>query len=675
MNWFGRLAANALTCALCFSYSQASFGQQAPAAILPDKEEDYYRLLTLPIPQGTILEIGGMATLPNGSLMVCTRRGEVWNISNTTGPGMPVYKKFASGMHEALWLAYKNGDVYVTQRSELTRLRDTDGDGRADSYDKVYSWPISGNYHEYAYGPMFMPDGNMRVTLNLSWIGKGASLTKWRGWMLEITPDGKMTPIAAGLRSPAGFMMNAAGDVFYSENQGDWVGSGRITHLEKGDFAGNPASLRWSGEPGSPVKLTPADIPDTGEPMFDVAKRVPGLKPPAIWLPYGIMGKSTSELLNDYTGGKFGPFEGQLFVGDQTQSKIMRVALEKVNGVYQGVLFPFREGFSSGILRMVWGHDGSLFAGMTSRGWSAVGKEEYGLQRLVWTGAMPFEMKTVRAMPDGFEIEFTQPVDRAIAADPASYAITGFTYKYHSTYGSPVINNAACPVLGVVVSQDGMKARIVADSIRMGYIHEIKAEGVRSAKGKPLLHNFGYYTLNSIPAGEKLKITAVRPAIAHHAGMQGMPAKTPAQKPAVAVPSAKRVIAQPVSWGKAEADYTVVIGTKPGLKFDQAVFYVKAGSRVKLVFNNNDDMQHNLVIVQPGTAIEVGELGMKMGLLGEKNNYVPQTPKVLYHTNLLGPGTKETIYFTAPTKSGDYPYECSVPGHFYVMQGIMKVLN
>ncbi len=80
------------------------------------------------------------------------------------------------------------------------------------------------------------------------------------------------------------------------------------------------------------------------------------------------MGISTSGLITDNTNGQFGPFANQMFVGDQGQSKIMRVALEKVKGEYQGVVFPFREGFSSGILRLVWGHDGSLFAGMTSRG-------------------------------------------------------------------------------------------------------------------------------------------------------------------------------------------------------------------------------------------------------------------------------------------------------------------
>jgi len=643
-----------------------------------EKEEDYYRLFSLPVPEHIILEVGGLATLGDGGLAVCTRRGEVWIVSNpyVTGFERPIFKRFAHGMHEPLGLAVKGGDIYVTQRSELTRLRDTDKDGIADTYDKIYSWPLSGNYHEYSYGPLFLPNGNMYVTLNLGWsnsLGHGVSLAPWRGWLLEITPDGKMTPIAAGLRSPAGYGFNAEGDLFYTENQGDWVGSGRMTHLEKGDFAGNAEGLKWSSLPGSPVTLKPADIPSTGRPLYDISKEVKGLKPPAIWLPHGIFGISTSGFVYDSTKGKFGPFENQLLVGDQGQSKIMRVALEKVKGEYQGVVFGFREGFSSGILRLSWGLDGSLFAGMTSRGWSSTGQQLYSLQRLAWTGKLPFEMKTVRAMPDGFEIEYTMPVDKDIASNPDSYKVTGFNYKYHAAYGSPVINAKQCPIRGIVVSDDGLKARLVIDSLRLGYIHEIVAEGVKTKTGKSLLHNTGYYTLNAIPDGEKLNIAFAAPKHDHAVMAPAAAKKTTPAKPVAKAAVVKRVTKKPASWGA--PDHTITIGTKPGLKFNPEQFQVKAGSKVHVIFNNNDDMLHNFVIVILGSAIQVGETAMKLGLQGQEKNYIPDTPKVLFHTNLLQPHTSESIFFIAPEKPGDYTYVCTIPGHFYLMQGTMKVVK
>jgi uncharacterized cupredoxin-like copper-binding protein/glucose/arabinose dehydrogenase len=666
---------------LCMFFFMPGFSQQNRQDTIGhvQKEEDFYQIITLPIPENVILEVGGMTFLPSDQLAVSTRHGEVWIISNPyMKEGMlPRYHLFAQGLHEALGLNYINGDLYLTQRSELTRLRDLDGDGEADEYKTIYSWPLAGNYHEYAYGPVLDKDSNMIVNLNLGWIGYGESLSKWHGWMLKITKDGKMKPFASGLRSPAGFALNDKGDIFYAENQGDWVGSGSITYVEEGDFMGNPAGLIWSGEPGSPVKLKKKDIPDTGEPKYEVAKRVPGLKTPSVWFPHTILGTSTSGILSYESKGKMGPFEGQLFVGDQGQSKIMRVYLEKIKGVYQGMVFPFREGFSSGILRLNWGSDGSMFVGMTARGWDATGGGLYGLQRLVWNGKIPFEMKTVQARPDGFEIEFTQPVDEKTVRDVFSWKISSFTYMYHHEYGSPIINQGSCPIRAIAVSADHLKVRLVVDSLRLGYIHEIRAEGIRSSDQFTLLHNFGYYTLNRIPDGEKLAITSenkvnIKMEEHHHMMMEESMkhALPPASKRSFLY---RHVTKQPSGWTKGP-DRIIVIGTKPGLKFDTQTITVMAGAKVKLTFRNNDDMLHNFVLTRPGAADKVGEAAVKMGLNGERMNFVPDMPDVLFNTILLHPNESDTIYFTAPAKAGQYIYVCTYPGHYLVMRGVLKVI-
>lgn len=648
------------------------FAQVKDTAIHAQSENDFYKINTVQIPENVILEVGGMVFLPNDALAVSTRHGEVWIITNPymKNGAPPKYQLFAQGLHEALGLNYINGDLYLTQRSELTRLRDLDGDGVADEYKTVYSWPLSGNYHEYAYGPVLDKDSLMTVNLNLGWIGYGESLSKWHGWMLKITPGGKMKPFATGLRSPAGFALNGEGDMFYAENQGDWVGSGSITHVAEGDFLGNPAGLIWAGEPGSPVKLRKKDIPDTNEPKYDVAKRVPGLKTPSVWFPHTILGISTSGILNYNSQGKMGPFEGQLFVGDQGQSKIMRVALEKVNGVYQGVVFPFREGFSSGILRMVWGSEGSMFVGMTARGWGATGGGLYGLQRLEWTGQIPFEMKTVQARPDGFEVEFTKPVDVKSAKNPMSWELSTFTYQYHHNYGSPVINEGNRVIKAIAISPDRLKVRLVLDSLKLGYIHEINAGGVLSQDRYTLLHTFGYYTLNQIPVGDKLAITEENKVSAmpmhEHMMMNMNRGVTP-----TAATGVKHLTKKPAEW--ATLDNNINLTTKPGLKFDQETITVKAGAKVRLTFRNSDDMLHNFVITKPGAGNTVGEMAVKMGLKGERLSFIPNSNNVLYHTILLHPKEKDTIYFTAPEKPGDYPYICTYPGHYLVMRGILKV--
>lgn len=639
-------------------------------AQVPAGEDDYYKLVTLPIPEGIILEVGGMAVLPDGQLAVSTRRGEIWLIKNPymAGGVRPQFQRFAHGLHEPLGLAYRDGVFYSAQRGELTRLRDVDGDGRADRYETVYSWPLEGNYHEYSYGPLIRPDGTMIVTLNLGWVDYGASLSEWRGWMLEITPDGEMTPMATGMRSPAGFGFDVDGEVFFGENQGDWIGSGYITHVERGDFLGHPAGLRWTDMPGSPLTLKPEDVPDTGRPMVEVAPGVPGLKPPAVWLPHTVMGISTSGILADTTGGAFGPFAGQLFVGDQGQSKVMRVFLEKVNGVYQGAAFPFREGFSSGVLRMVWGNDGSMFVGMTNRGWGSTGPEPFGVQRLEWTGRMPFEVKSVEARPDGFELTFTKPVDPELASDPSSYHVTGFTYRYHSTYGSPIINRETARVRAVEVSDDGLHARIVVDGLRKGYIHELKMTSLRSADDEPLLHDTAYYTLNEIPDGPRLVVDTDQADVERAPGSE-----TTATGPSTRA-QPRRVTTMPDDWTDGP-DVTITIGTEPGLRFDLPAFDVQAGSRLRLVFNNSGDMMHNLLVVQPGTADKVGERAIALGLDGPDQDYVPDLDEVLFHTAMLGPDTMEAIYFTVPDEPGEYTYVCSFPGHAFTMRGTMRVVS
>lgn len=500
--------------------------QEAP------KEEDYLKIVKIPAPESALLEIGGLVTLPNGNLALATRRGDVYIVENPTS-NRPYFRKFASGLHEALGLAYKDGALYTAQRGELTKLVDTDHDGVADVYETVYAWPLSGHYHEYSFGPKITKNGSFLVTTNVAfgdeewW--RGESRVPWRGWALEIFEDGRMMPWSTGMRSPAGIgMLN--GEFFYTENQGDWIGSGGLWELPKGSFVGHPAGLVWTDHPDSPIKLKqnalfdfiderrirnaegravkPENIVDEDfKTMADAKAVIPQLQLPAVWLPHGILGISSAEPIV-IPEGHFGPFAGQILVADQGMSMISRVMMEKVNGEYQGAAIAFRSGFRSGILRMDWAKDGSLFIGETNRGWGSAGDANEGLERLIYVeDKVPFEMKTVKAMPDGFEIEFTKPVDKKSAEDLASYSLTTFTYKYNSVYGSPPVNNAEAKIKGVKVSSDGLKVRVVTDDLKQHYIHNLTLIGVMSEQSKHnLLHPIAYYTLNQIPSGAKLSI-------------------------------------------------------------------------------------------------------------------------------------------------------------------------
>jgi hypothetical protein len=176
----------------------------------------------------------------------------------------------------------------------------------------------------------------------------------------------------------------------------------------------------------------------------------------------------------------------------------MRVFLEKVDGEYQGACFPFRKNFTPPVLRMLWGNDGSMFAGGSSRGWGG-GSKPYGLQRLVWTGKVPFEILEMRAAPKGFNLTFTQPVDPKTAGDPASYSMRCWTHMYYSNYGDKEQDPHDLKIVSATVGADGKSVSLVIDGIAPYYIHELQTKGVHSAEGLPVLHPIGYYTLNKIP--------------------------------------------------------------------------------------------------------------------------------------------------------------------------------
>jgi hypothetical protein len=219
--------------------------------------------------------------------------------------------------------------------------------------------------------------------------------------------------IAIGIAQTRGLGANLAGDMFCVDQQGTWIPTTPIYHLRKGAFFLNPEGIASEKLPESPLKLS-AKIPEK-RPYPEALKALPEMRPPAVWMPYNKVGRSGTDLVTCDAGGKFGPFDGQMFVAEFTDAKVSRVFMEKVDGEYQGACFPFVGGFASGIVRLSFAPDGSLMVGMTSRGWSSLGTKAYGLQRLRYNGTVPFAIKEMKAKPDGFELVFTKPVDVARA--------------------------------------------------------------------------------------------------------------------------------------------------------------------------------------------------------------------------------------------------------------------
>ena len=450
--------------------------------------------------EGIALEVGGMEWMGEDRLAVAIRKGEVWMIDGVLSddPAALEFSLFASGLHEPLGLLRDGEDLLVAQRAEITRLRDRDGDGLADAYlSEASGWGVTGSYHAYVYGPERDGRGNLWITLNLDLGDHADNTTGWRGWGGVLGDNGDFTPMAAGMRSPCGLGANAAGDMFFSDQQGTWIPATPIYHLREGVFYGNQEGLGSSELPGAPVRM--AEPPARNQPYPEAIASVPEFVPPALWLPYNKMGRSATDIQLIDAGGSFGPFDGQLLVGEFTNAAINRVFLEKVDGQYQGACFPFLEGFPAAVVRLAFAPNGSLFAGMTNRGWSSLGNRSYGLQRVDFTGETPFAIQEMRALPDGFELRFTRSVDRASITAPGALEISSFTYEYSSAYGGEEIDTRQLTIAGLELSPDGMRATLRVEGLRELHVHELRTTGIRSVDGSSLDHENAWYTLNRIP--------------------------------------------------------------------------------------------------------------------------------------------------------------------------------
>jgi glucose/arabinose dehydrogenase len=450
-------------------------------------EEHYYRLQEFPVPEDVFLEGGGLRFLPDGRLAVGTRRGFVYVVEDilNNDPNRTAFKQYASGLHEALGLCVTpDGEIDVAQRGSLVRLKDRDRDGHADTFQNLNNaWGLSGNYHEYTLDLERDVQGNTFTSLSLSDTGGGTnvSLAPNRGWIVQITSDKTFVPWCFGLRCANGLGWNSEGDLFATDNQGQWVAASPIYHIQRDHYYGSPPSRDAAGPEASQESRRRGLLPPT---------------PPAVWMPYEEFCMSATDLVCDLTGDKFGPFGKQMFVGDMMKGTIIRVAMEKVAGEYQGACFLFRRGVGA-VNRMTFGPDHRLYLTRASRGWGGGGRGE-GLARLEFTGETPMEIKTMSLTTQGFELQFTLPVSRESESLLRELRLEQFRYEYWGKYGSPKIDRELLAVQRAVVSPDRKGITIDTRGIKRGHVCHLVVPRISAETGQVLLHPDAFYTVNAL---------------------------------------------------------------------------------------------------------------------------------------------------------------------------------
>ncbi|CAH0994577.1 hypothetical protein EMA8858_00687 [Emticicia aquatica] len=466
-----------------------------------DSAANYYDVQNIDLPDGLVAETGAIGFMPDGRFVACFHRGEVMMYNQKTKK----WKKFAEGLHEPLgMLIVNNNEILVMQRPELTRIKDTNGDGLADEYQTVTDdFGMSGNYHEFAFGPIADKEGNMFIGLNLASNGAGIrneirgkydslsrpgrmySCVPYRGWIMKLTKDGKLKPFAVGFRSPNGLGFDAQGRLLVSDNQGDWLGTSKLYHVEEGKFYGHPAGLIW--QEGFP-RVVPIKLP--------VSKLDSMRTKESIQFPHGYFANSPTQPILDNTGGKFGPFAGQMLIGDMDHKYVIRLLLEEVGGDLQGACIPLNFGSKMriGNNRLAFAPDGSLWVGQNDHGW--VGAR--GIQRIAWNGNTHLDIMSMNLTPNGFDLTFTLPLDKNIAQELANYKFRRFYYEYHQAYGSKQFDVKDIAVKSVKISDDGKKVSLELAEMKAGYIYELNVGDLKTADNKYLINKILCYTLNKL---------------------------------------------------------------------------------------------------------------------------------------------------------------------------------
>lgn len=133
-------------------------------------------------------------------------------------------------------------------------------------------------------------------------------------------------------------------------------------------------------------------------------------------------------------------------------------------------------------------------------------------------------------------------------------------------------------------------------------------------------------------------------------------------------------VEQKADTGKVDQTITIKV-VKDVMKYDKALVNAKAGTTIRIIFENPDFMQHNLLILQPKSMEKVGAAADKLAQEpnGAKMQYVPKMPEVLASTPLVNPGSKFVFTVKIPNVAGDYPFVCTFPGHWRLMNGILRV--
>ena len=576
-------------------------------------------------PWKALMFFGDLGFLDDGTALLCTMVGDVWRVEGfTEADSPPRWRRVASGLHQPLGMLVIDNKPHIIGRDQITRLNDLNGDGEYDFYECVTNaYDTSTAGHDFICGLLRDKEGRFLTVSG-------------RQGLIQIDPkSSKVDVIATGFRNSDGLGMTPDGAITVPNSEGDWTPASMINEVRgKGHFG--------SGGPKN------GQTPDL----------------PLVYLPRGLDNSSGAQVT--VTSDRWGPLKGSmvhLSYGTGTYFLLLR---DEVDGQPQGAVVPMPGEFLSGSHRGKFNpKDGQLYVvGMA--GWGTYTPSDGCFQRVRYTGDQVVLPLQTHAHENGLLVSFSGPVDRSIASDVKNAFAQVWNYRYAPSYGSPEFSTRhpgtpghdPLSIRSVTVLEDGKSIFLEMPDLQpVNQLHlRMKVDAGPPVDLFATIHKLAPAFTGVAGLAKVTKTISAHPILADMAALTTKPAPNPWRQK---LPNSREI--------KIEAG--------KNLSFVPSSFKVKAGEPIKLTFINPDVVPHNWALIEKGSLAKVGDLVNK--IIGQPDavirQYVPKSDLIICHTDIVGPQEQMSIGFEAPKSPGKYPFLCTFPGHWMVMNGVMIV--
>ncbi len=444
-----------------------------------------------------------LAWRPNGDLVIASLKGRVWIAQDTDGDELEDrLEPFSDELAAPYGLAASEEYIDVITKYALLRMYDDDGDGRVDRTRAVASgWGHTDDYHDWAVGLPRDRVGNYYVALPCQQDERSPAAAHLRGTVLRLAPqeptaedprEYSLEELTAGHRFPMGIALRKDGELFVTDNQGNYNPFNELNHVVHPRRFGFINSLER--RPGFNPVLTPPAI-DIPHPWTRSVNGICFLDTPA-------------ELAGQ--GPFFGPFEGHLLGCEMDSLRLVRMTLQEIDGEFQGAAYPFSYDQPQGGLPFLGpltcavAPDGEIYVGgLRDSGWGGGNNIGEIVRLRPHLDELPCGIAEVRAVATGLILDFTAPVDPSAASDPANYAVSTYTRVSTPAYGGDDQQRRSQPIDAVQVAADARSVQLQIARLRAGHVYEIHLKNL-AADGKAFFPAEAHYTMRRVPQDRSL---------------------------------------------------------------------------------------------------------------------------------------------------------------------------